>query len=148
MAGVAADNGQGATIVFGTSGFTGSLVDFSFDGVTRQALNTSHLGLADAGSNKYGNMTFIPSGLTDPGTLNMRVRFHTGQVALTGQPPIDEAAETITITWPLATGGSAAATWSFSGFCTSYGVTVPEDGIIEQSLSVKVSGNVTVVPAS
>lgn len=148
MPGATVDSGMGATIVFGTSGFTGNLLDIKFGGVKREAIATSHMGITAPGSNKFGNKTFIASDLSDPGEVTFTVHLNTGQSGATAQPPIDKVAETITVTFPLATGGSTAATWAFTGFVTDFDVDVQMEDAIKATVKVKISGNVSITAAT
>lgn len=148
MPGTAASTAHLARVKFGTTGWTGSLKDFSVTGVSRAAHNTSHLGLTAASTNQFGNMTYLLSSLVDGGELSMRVLFNVGQSGVTAQPPIGASAETITIYMPKASGDSTSATWAFSGGCTGYDATFPEDGVVEQDIRVKVLGTVSVTAAT
>lgn len=143
MAGTNVDVSTGLTVVFGTSAFTGDVIGLTIDGITRVAVDTSHMATAAAGAGKYGNMTFISGDLSDPGSLGLEIHFNPETT-----PPIDLVAETITITWPLAAGDSTAAKFAASGFCTDIGIAAPLDDKMVQSLTFKISGNVTLTAAT
>jgi len=104
-----AQTGNGATITFGTSGFTASYQRISGSTITRESLETTHLGTTDY-------MTFQPADLADGGDFSCE--FFWNQSASTF-PPITGAAETITVTYPMKSGESTAATVSASGFLVS-----------------------------
>lgn len=142
MPGLAVDSGVGTTIVFGTSGFTAELTEVRWSGIARQALETTHMGTAAAGANKFGNKTFIPAKLSDPGMLAMTVHFNAQT-----NPPIDAVAETITVTFPKATADAVAAYWSASGFVTAFEITDQMEAVLVANVTVKLSGNVTMTDA-
>jgi len=123
---MAADVATGITIVFGTSGFSAELLDITAPTGTREPINTSHQGTS-------GQHTFTPADLMDWGSLEISFHF-----APSTDPPIDGAAETVTITWPDAT------TWAFSGFMTDYSASAPLNDKMTGSATVKVSGDVTI----
>lgn len=143
MAGATVDNAMGITAVFGTSSFTSEVTDIDWGGITRNPIDTSHQGIAAAGAGKFGNKTFIPADLSDPGELTLTLHFDPDQ-----EPPIDQPAETLTLTWPLASGDATAATWAGSVFITSYEVGAPLDDKMTATMTVKVSGEVTMVAAA
>lgn len=134
MASTVPMTGNGVTIAFGTSSFTAEIVSFTPPGWSRESIETSHAGTTDA-------KTFMPADLVDYGELSMTIHFNPDL-----EPPVDGAAETITITF--AGGG---ATWAFSGFMTAY-EPGDADGVgdekIEADITVKVSGAITVTPAA
>lgn len=148
MPGLGADVGQGTTIAFGTSAWAARVKSARWTGISRQAIDVSHLGIGDAGANKFGNKLSIPSRQTDPGVLEVVCHLDTGQSGITKQPPIDEAAETITLTFPKAPADTTAAKWEANGYTTDAGVEIPEEGSIDITLTIKLSGNVTVTAAT
>ncbi len=99
MPGATVDIGTGATIVFGTSGFTAEVMSISIDGIDRESIETTHLGTTVPAANQYGGRTYIPGDLADPGTTTIEINFNPDTL-----PPIGLAAETITITFPLVAG--------------------------------------------
>lgn len=107
-----ADDGQGATLTLGTSAWdTNALItSIEFDSITREALQTSHLGTT-------GYHTYVPADLKSPGTVS--VEFFADSGAAADCPPMS-AAETVTVTYPIPAGGLAGATVAFSGFCIDY----------------------------
>lgn len=106
---VAVDEGHGATLGLGTSTWdTAALIkSIAFSGATRAALETTHLATANGRS-------FMPEDLPDYGEMDVEF-YHIDSIA----PPY-AAAETITVTYPLGSGQSGAATFACSGFCTDY----------------------------
>lgn len=125
------DNGQGASITFGTSGFTANIESISHDGLERESIPTTHLGTTTA-------RTFIPGDLYDPGELTLDVQFNPDD-----WPPIDQAAETITVTFPLGSGASTPATWAASGFATGFNYGIQVESLMTGQLTCKFSGAIT-----
>ena len=105
--GLPVDIGTGTSILFGTSGFAAELTSVSMDGISREIVETSHLGTPIAGAGKLGSKTFIAGDLSDPGTLSIEGHFDADII-----PPLEAAAELITITFPLGAGESVATTWA------------------------------------
>lgn len=137
------DNGTGTTVTFGTSAFTAELLSVSWGGINRVSLETSHMATPAPGASNFGNMTFLPGDLSDPGELTMDIHFNPDT-----EPPIDQPAETITVTWPLAAGDTTPAIWAATGFVTSYepGATLEE--VMTATMTVKLSGNITLTAST
>ena len=134
MASPAAGNAVGSTITF-SSGFFAQITDIQWSGIKRNAIETTHFGTALAGANKFGNRTFIVSKLNDPGELKVKFNFNPDTL-----PPIEGAAETVTVS---VAGSATPATWAGSGFMTDLEVSMPMDGVMEATATLKFSGNVT-----
>lgn len=115
----------GATAVFGTSSFSMDLVSIETSGMSRESIPTSHLGTTTA-------MTFAAATLADNGEVRLKGYFDPAV-----DPPIEGAAETLTITWP---GGR---TWAASVFMTGYetGASMGEQS--SASATFKVTGDIT-----
>ncbi|NBQ49116.1 MAG: hypothetical protein EBY40_00200 [Marivivens sp.] len=126
------DNGTGTTITFGTSGFTASVTSITpVSGAERPSIDTTHLGTTTA-------RTSIPGDLIDWGTCEIAFQFDPDN-----RPPIDQAAETITVTFPLSSGGSTAANLAGSGYMTGYGNEVPLEELMTAEATIKWSGDLT-----
>ena len=102
-----ADTGNGATISFGTTSFTGDIISISGLEVSKEKIEITKL--ADTGRKR-----FIVDDLVDIGDVTISA------YSDVGVPDIDHnyaAAidETITITYPVAPGGSTGATVVFAG---------------------------------
>lgn len=121
-----ADTFFGGTISFST-GFLAQIISVTLPEQAREAIDTSHAGTTG------GDMTFIPSDLIDHGELQVELNFDE-----TTAPPIDSAAETVTITFASAT------TWAFTGFMTNYSAEAPIDDRMTATATIKVSGDITV----
>lgn len=125
--------GTGTTIAFTNSShgdFFAEILDISPPNASREAIQTSHMGTTNA-------HTFVPADLTDWGELNCEIAFDPRDT-----PPIGVAADTITITFP----NSAASTWAFTGFMTSYEPSVPLEDRATANVTIKVTGQVTITP--
>lgn len=102
------DTGTGIAIVFGTSGFTAELLSLNGSGAERGEYETTNMATT-------GDKTFAPQKLVDQGSIDMEFAFDPD-----AQPPISGATETITITFPLPSGGLTKATLVGSGFIKSF----------------------------
>ena len=107
---MAADVGTGATVVFGTTGFSANVTGINHSGLSRAAIDTSYLGTT-------GGRTFIPGDLYDPGQLTLEIDFDPASVI--ADEIYSTAAETVTVTFP------DASTLSGSAFCTNLSFGVP-----------------------
>lgn len=128
---MAADQGTGTTIAFGTSSFHSGVTFIDVSGsMSRGAVETTHLGTT-------GYRTFEPEDLPDPGTISVTFDFDPGELDVTGLI-ITKAAETVTITFPNGTyaGSMFATNVSFSPAAVNTRMTC--------SMDLKVSGAVTV----
>jgi|SRR6185503_4724615 len=146
MPGQPVDVGTGASIVFGTSEFTAMIhtEQVRLSGLTRNSFPTSHLGTLPPAAGKLGNATFIPGRLIDPGSMTLDIQF-TPQV----RPPIHGDPELITVTFPKAPTDITPAYWSCMGFLTAYSdITVPTDALMMATVTVKFSGEMTMVLAA
>jgi hypothetical protein len=130
------DMGFGIAVTF-SSGFFAWIRNVSPPGMERAALETTHAATPN------GKKTFMPSDLADMGEATVELLFNPSL-----KPPIDGAAETVTITFPLPEGGATPATWAFEGFLTKAEQAVPYDDMMTQTCTLKVSGDITVVAAA
>ena len=126
----APDNGTGATIVFGTSGFAGEITGFSAPNESRVSIDVSHLAST--------SMTYIPGDLVEGGEVSLDLNFNPDYAV-----PVSGAAETITISYALRSGDSTASTWAFTGFVTDHTPSVPFEDRMTATVTIKVSGVVT-----
>ena len=122
--------GTGLT-VSGTT-FTAEILSASLSGLSREAIDTTHMGSTTARS-------FIPSELYDAGEITFEVAFEPGASATL---PVSAAAGTITVTHT----DTGAATWADSGFCTNMEWTVPLEDRATASITYKLTGAWTVTP--
>lgn len=133
-----ADVSTGLTVTFGTSGYTAEVVDVAWNGIARNSIETSHMGTAAAGAGTFGNRTFIPGHLSDPGEIRLSVHFNPDTL-----PPIDAAKETVTIQYDESGGDTTGASWAATGFVTGFEIAAPLDDKMTADVTVKLSGNVT-----
>lgn len=124
--------GTGITISF-SSGFLAQIENVDWAGMHREAIRSSHHGTTNW-------HTFEPANLVDPGELRIGIRF-----AAETDPPIDSAAETITVTIP-SDGAGGDSTWAASGFMTDFEWGVPFEEFQRATATLKLSGAVTVTP--
>lgn len=130
------DIGTGITVTFLTSSFSANVIGIDGPGMERASIETSHLATTTA-------KTFMPGDLYDAGQLDLEIQFDPNL-----NPPISSAAETIRITWPLASGQSVAAKWEFSGFMTAYKPSGKLEELLTGTATVKATGAITMTDAS
>lgn len=118
-----ADVGTGTTIAFGTSLFTAQITAVNGSGVTRVALQTSHMGTTTG-------HTKIPGDLHDPGTVTLSILWDPSVAS--DIPPINGAAETVTIT--LANAG--VSTLIGSAFVTGFNFVVPLEELMTADMEI------------
>ncbi len=122
------DVGTATTIVFGTSAFTAQVESINGNDISREDIDVTHMG-----STVYRE--FIPSELVDGGSIDMEILFDPNE-----QPPILAAPETITITFPIPSGGAAGATFVFTGYVNAWTWTDPLEDKMMASITIKVDG--------
>lgn len=126
---MSAEVGNGTTITFST-GFFAEITSLRHTGISREAIDQSHFGSTNARS-------FRPGVLADMGEIEIECHHRPGV-----KPPINGAAESITITFPDA----GAATWQFQGFMTGYEYQGELEGKYVGTGRIKVAGDITVTP--
>jgi len=122
--------GHGVAITFG-SGFFAWITDVNPSSMRREALETTNSATTTA-------RTFTPELLVNYGELRITFQFDASK-----DPPIEGAAESITITFPRAAGAATAANWTGTGFMTAYEPTVPINGIMTATATIKWTGSIT-----
>jgi hypothetical protein len=123
-----ADQGYSTTITFST-GFCAEVLSVTWDGLERAAIDTTHM------TSSSGWMTAIPSDLKNPGQLTVELLANPST-----SPPISSSAETITVTFPIPSGGVSAASWACSGFMISYTLNDPHDDRMTATAVIKFTG--------
>ena len=118
--------GTGLTVTFST-GFLAEILTGKWTGYERPVIETSHMGTTTA-------MTFIPGSLANPGQLECELLFDPST-----KPPINSAAETVTVTY------SDASTWAASRFMSEFEWESPLEDRQTANATIKFSGDVTVV---
>ena len=124
MAAVTPDVGAGTSIAFSTS-FLAKLTNVDWSGISRAAVETTTMATTTA-------KTFMPSDLYDPGSLTVEMQFDSD-----GTPPVNGAAETVTITF------GDAETWICSAFLTDFAFTGATEELWTATATLKFSGPIT-----
>lgn len=134
---MAAVDGTGTTITFGTSNYAAQLISVDGPSMTRETIESSHMGTT-------GQKTFIPTTLSDSGELSVEFELLTPTQGVDpdSQEMIDQAAETITINWG---GLGAGHTWSVNGFMTAFSPSSSMGERMTASATIKLSGAVALV---
>lgn len=143
MPGTTVDTAHGTTIVFGTSSFDAEVVGYGLSGQSRTMIDTTHLGTAAPSANTIHNRTFLPSDISDPGELTLDIHFNPENL-----PPINGPLETITLTFPLASGDSTPTIYTFSGAVSGFEETSALDDKMTATMTVKISGAITKTAAT
>jgi predicted secreted protein len=138
MATANVDQGFGSTITFASS-FVGSIRTIDWSGLTRNPLDTTHMGTTN------GWMTYLPSDLKDAGELTVEVFFDPSKDWKT---QIGAAAATCTLTFPVPTGGTTAGTIAGSAFLTSFEVNDPYDDVMTATIKLRFTGELTFTAAT
>lgn len=127
--------GHGGTITFGTSSTTINARTIQATGVSREVINTTHLGTTTA-------KTSAPSTLYDAGQVTVTWLYDPDV-----QPPFTAAAETITLTHPdTLTNGATSAS---SGYVINFDEpTMETDAEQIASMTIQRTGAITYTDAS
>ncbi len=126
---MATNVGTGTTAVFGTSAFAADLLRVGWGGITRDVINTSHMGTTL-------DHTFMPVDLVDNGELTLEMAF-IGDL----DPPIDGAIETLTIDFAgVGIGHKSSA----SIFVTGVEIDAGLEDKMTLTLTCKVTGAITI----
>ena len=136
------DVGTGTSITFADSGFTAEIVDIQIGGISREAVDVTEMS-DTVGAGNIGGREFIPTRLADPGELTLEVHFDPDVT-----PPVNLPPEQIDIDFPLAPGDLTAAKWEALGFCTSYDAAVPLEDKMTATITIKISGDITITPST
>jgi len=121
---MASDAGHGTTLTFG--GFTAALLSVNGWEFSREAVETTTMATTTW-------KTFIPSDLTDPGTITATVE-HDPAIS----PPITGATGAVSIAW------AGGASWSATGYLVSYtGNASGSEERMTADLTIKITSTVT-----
>lgn len=123
-----AKDGYGTIITFGTSAFAANLIDVDGPGRERGAIDVTHMGSSNA-------MEYLEASLYDGGAVDITFEYNGSD-----DPPIDAAAETITIDWA---GAGAGEKTTFSGFMTAFRPRAAIGERMTASATLKVAGEVS-----
>jgi len=127
----ATDVGAGIALTF-NSGFFAEILSVDGPSLTRDPVETTH------STSSNNAKTFIPSDFYDPGELTVEINYDPD-----AEPPIDQAAETVTITYPTPSGGMTGATVAGSGFMTAFTPSSPIEDRMTATATIKFSGDLT-----
>ena len=127
----ATDVTTGATVVFGTSSFSAEILSIGLPDMSRGSVDTTNMATTTA-------RTHLPVDLIDLGTLELEMNFDAD-----AEPPLSGAAETITITFPIPSGGTSGATIAGSGFFTAFSITAPLEDKMTATATIKWTGDLT-----
>jgi hypothetical protein len=123
-----ADTGFGSSITF-QSGFFAQFRVIEELGSMRESIETTH------NASTSGWATFIPSDIKKMKRCRVQMLFNPDDT-----PPIDQAAETVTITLPVPAGSSNGATVVASGFMTDATASIPYDDLMTMACELQLSG--------
>ena len=125
------DTGHGGSVTFGTSGRAMNWLTIAPGERTRPAIDITHLGSTTP--------TYTVGDLEEPGEVTLTFQFDPAGTA--GWYATSTAAETVTITWPVAPGGTTAATYAGSGIVTRVAFpTLQTNQVQTGEITVKWSG--------
>lgn len=108
MANTRIDTGHGGSITFGTSARSLNWMTIEPGERSRPAVDITHLGSTTP--------TYMVGDLEEPGEITVTFQFDPAGTA--GWYATSTASETVTITWPVAPGGTSAATYAGTGIVT------------------------------
>lgn len=133
------DIGQGSFVTFGNilgAATTGNyrVNSISLGGVSRDVVDASHLLTV-------GGKEFIASEYYDPGELSLEIH-HDPSISPMALLTNVGTAQVCTIIF--ANGGTTTTKWSAYGFASGFEASVPKDDMMTGTLTVKLSGNLTV----
>lgn len=123
--------GTGITITF-QSGFFAEILNVSDNEMMRARIDATHMGSND--------MEYLPGSLPDWGTLEVEMAFDPDI-----KPPLEAAAETITVTYPK--GATTQASWARTGFLERFQYTGPLEDRMTATATIKFTGDLTVTPS-
>lgn len=122
--------GFGISIAFAT-GFLAEIIDITLPEQVREAIETTHTQTAN------GDATFIPASVVDNGELQVEIAFLPDKAV-----PIKQPVESIEVDFPSGT------KWTFDGFMTNHAPSAPIDDRMTASVTIKVTGGITITPAA
>jgi len=124
--GESVDVGTGITIVFGTSTFSCEITDIRFPKLSREAIDVTHQGTSKA-------KEYVPADFYDAGEFDFDFHFNPAT-----SPPIDEATEEVTFTFP------DGDEWVCNAFMTGYEATGPLNDKMTGTATFKVDGGIAI----
>lgn len=139
--------GAGATVTFGTSGYTAKIADISWNGASRKVIPVPDFSTAAPTNDDIANMPKILSTISDGGQFSIRVYVNSA-FGTTARPPLDDALETVTFKFPKASGDSTSASLSFTGACVGWDMDVPLEDAMTATLKVEICSTIAATTAS
>ena len=133
MAHTNAQIGHGTTITF-ASGLFANIIDLDWSGISRAAVDSSHMGTT-------GGKTFVAGATYNPGSLSATIQLDDSTASLSTHAIgvlMVAAAEACTVDF-----GSAA--YSGTAFATDMGYATADEDIITQPITLKFSGDIATV---
>lgn len=135
---MARDIGQGTYVIFGN--VVGSaathykLNSVQLGGVSRDVVDASHMLTS-------GGKEYLASEFYDPGEVTMEIHHDPALNPINLLTNVSTAQACSII---YANGGSATALWSAYGFAQSFEATAPKDDMMTGTLTVKLSGSISI----
>lgn len=124
------DIGTGTTVAFATTSFAPQVTNVSWDGISREEIDSSHMGTT-------GARTSIPGDLYDPGDLVLEIWFVSSE--LSGATEMwKKPAETMTLTFP------DSGTFVASVFCTGFSLNDPMEDGMTATVTFKIADDITI----
>jgi hypothetical protein len=130
-----AATGHGITATFGTSSYSMEYTELELSGASRNAIDVTHMTSTAPTGDQIGGKEFIPEDLADGGILTL-----TGHENPDSFPPLNGAAETLTLQFPATGGDSTGASWAFTCFVIDVGISMPRGDKMTRSVQVKITG--------
>ena len=120
------DIGLGTVILFQT-GFFAKIESVNINGEKRDAIDITNMSST--------HPEYIPSRLIDAGEMDVTILFDPDKT-----PPIGEAAETITVKFPIPAGKTNPAQVVATGFMTENSMSIPVKDKMMQTCKIKFTG--------
>ena len=131
---MATQTGHGATVTL--PGVTlAEVLDISWDGVSREAIETTNMATG-ASVSSSGGRTYIPGKPSKAGELTIEANLDTTDADWTSC--VDADSGPVVLTFP------DAGTWTTGGFVTSASYSVPLEDKITASLTLQLTGDIVV----
>ena len=125
------DLGTGVVLTF--AGITVNLTNIGMSGISREAIDTTHLGSSGAKS-------YLPSDLYEPGSLECEFQVDTTGPVTTQQ--IATFMGTSVEAWTIQSGGSLGK-WTGNGFIVDFSQDWPTEELMTGSFTLKCTGAIT-----
>lgn len=124
------DVGTGTTITFGTSSYAAKVTSVSGE-ISRTIVETTDMSTTGARTKRVGD-------LYDPGSITVQTILNPDEEA-----PYTSAEETVTVTFPIATGNSSGATCAGTGAVSNFSWSSEIEGLMTASYTVTFCDDLT-----